>query len=115
MKKIISVLLAVCLAFVPCAAVIPVSADDGLADSGLCYTESTAMLKNPLMGYPICGSLQFSDTMPIRNDTGFAWYYVNLNYYSAGNSLYESSGGKGKRPVGGADIPISQTALDRFE
>lgn len=115
MKKIISVLLSVCLVLTPCVFAAPVSAEDGLVDSGLCYKESTAMLKNPLMGYPIIGSLQFSDTMPIRNDKGFAWYYVNINKYSAGNSLYESSGRTGKRPVGGADIPISQTALDRFE
>ena len=105
--------------------------NDGTEEQDLDYTESTEMIKNPHMGYPenqnITHAVHLMDTGNVaENDSGFCWYYINLNQFSAGNSLYdpyerdETSGeivyenGNPKlrtEPFGGTDKPISSDAL----
>lgn len=115
MKKVVSFIVTLAMIAGLFTFCLPVSADSELVDSGLDYTESTAMIKNPLMGYPSHGSIDFSDNMAVRNDSGFVWYYININRFSGGNHLYEDTYGTGKkRPVGGEDKPISEEALSRF-
>lgn len=64
---------------------------DAMRDAGLDYTESTHMLKNPHMGYPGLAAITLTENGPApRNDSGFMWYYVNLNRFSSGNSLYKT-------------------------
>ena len=61
-------------------------ASDGLKDSGIKYTESTEIIKNPFLGYPGVGYLTIEDDMVPRDDGGrFYWYYVNLQKFSGGN------------------------------
>ncbi|MDR0984865.1 MAG: DUF4832 domain-containing protein [Ruminococcus sp.] len=86
--------------------------NDLMSDSGIDYTESTEMLKNPHMGYPSMGSIRYKkEGNTPRNDSGFVWYYFNLNAFSGGNSRYA---GEGTPPVGGDDIPITEDALNTF-
>ena len=113
MKRILSLLLSVvmimtALSFVTCA-------EDGLTDSGIDYTESTEIIGNPNMGYPAHASITLSDSFTPRNDSGFTWYYVNLNYYSAGNGNLPASEAdrRGFTPRE-ADAPISDSALEAF-
>ena len=86
-------------------------ADDGLTDSGLDYTESTEILKNPNMGYPAHASISMSDTMSARNDSGFMWYYINISNYSGANSMLPESV---TWPANRVDRPISDRALAAF-
>lgn len=114
MKRILSLLLSLMMFMGVCAflpAVSAVAADDGLVDSGLDYTESTAILKNPNMGYPSHAAMTLTDTMSARNDSGFMWYYININNYSGSNSLLSESI---KWPEGRVDRPISDHALNAF-
>ncbi len=114
MKKLFAIALAACLLFL--AAPTAVSAADTTRDSGLDYTESTQELKNPHMGfvnngYAADGSIMLTETgsTPIHVTSGFAWYYVNLNRFSAGNSPAAAS------KVGGVDKPITAAALSALE
>ena len=90
-------------------------AQETLVDSGLDYTESTQIVENPFMGfvnkgYPADGGFRFTDTgtSQIHITSGFAWYYVNLNNFSAGNKSEAAS------RVGGTDKPLSAASLEAF-
>ena len=122
MKKIFAYAVVVCLVFasVPFA----VSATDEMRDSGLDYTESTAMIKNPFMGYPNGGYASDGGFLLLEGGTstvhidgsregGFSWYYIDLKAFSAGND--GGAGGVAPSVVGGTDKPVSQAALDGFE
>lgn len=112
MKRILSLLLSVLMFMSVCTLLPAVStADDGLIDADLDYTESTAILKNPNMGYPSHAAMTLTDTMSARNDSGFMWYYININNYSGSNSLLSESI---KWPEGRVDRPISDHALNAF-
>ncbi len=112
MKRLFSLTLAAVLllcCFPLCAA----SADTDMKDSGLNYTESTEQLANPHMGYPAHASVTLKRSgNGIRNDTGFTWYYININSFSAGNARLTDNieARRGFTPLE-EDEPISEDAL----
>ena len=114
MKRIFAIIIAISM----CLAITPVVFSNGatdMKDSGLDYTESTQMLNNPHMGYPNVASYTLLESgTPIRNDSGFVWYYVNLQKFSGGNELFYNTYDDEIPPVGGVDKPISQSALNAF-
>ncbi|MCI8331575.1 MAG: DUF4832 domain-containing protein [Clostridiales bacterium] len=90
--------------------------EEPLQDSGLDYTESLEMLKNPHMGYPDVSWITMKETgNSVENKSGFVWYYINLKEFSGGNDLYYRKYGYDKTPpCGGEDKPISADALNAF-
>ncbi len=114
MKKLLTAILALTLVLL-CVPILGF-AESTLRDSGLVYTESTRELKNPCMGFVNNGyagdgafTLTETGSTTIHVTSGFAWYYVNLNRFSAGNSPAAAS------KVGGVDKPISAAALAALE
>ena len=114
MKRILAIAIAISI----CLSIMPVAFSNGaedMKDSGVDYTESIKMLDNPHMGYPRVAGYTLAETgTPIRNDSGFVWYYVNLQKFSAGNNLFYDTYEDKTPPFGGVDKPISQSALDAF-
>ena len=120
MKKLPALLLAALMLLMAATPVAPLAADEIMKDAGINYTEATAMLPNPFMGYPNRGYAADggflmqeggASTIHVAGEFpgGFTWYYIDLKAFSAGND-----GGPGTG-VGGIDKPISQAALDGFE
>lgn len=86
MKRLLSLILTAAMLFA-CFALC-VEADDGMKDSGIDYTESTEVIKNPHMGYPSHASISMRESgNAVRNDSGFMWYYINISAFSGSNSL----------------------------
>ena len=120
MKRRLAIVLAICLLIT--AAPLTFSAADAMKDSGLDYSESTAMLPNPHMGYPNSGQAADgafrlletgSTTINPLARSGFVWWYVNLREFSAGNEYRQ--GGLGAPVVGGTDKPLTAAALAAFQ
>ena len=99
-----------------CVITFNAKAQETMIDSGLDYTESTQEVKNPFMGfvnkgYASDGSFWLTETgtSTVHVNSGFVWYYVNLQKFSAGNSPNVVP-----PRVGGVDKPIADTALKAF-
>jgi hypothetical protein len=95
-----------------------VLSQEAIADSGLDYTESIQIVKNPFMGfvnngYAADGSFWLTETgtSQVHIKSGFAWYYVNLNKFSAGNRRDNPNV---VSEVGGIDKPLTAAALEAF-
>lgn len=123
MKKLFAFALAALLAMMAAPPLTALAAEE-MKDSGLNYTESTAMLPNPFMGYPNRGYAADggflmqeggASTIHVAGDYpgGFTWYYIDLKAFSAGND--RGTGAPRPGVVGGVDKPISQAALNGFE
>ena len=143
MKRVICItllaaMLACLFSFQAGAATVP-----GLKDSGLDYHESTRTIANPMVGYSTTATMapKVTGNAP-RNDSGFVFYYVNLQNFSGGYQLDKAGNriplteaqkndrvngnyntlwdwnlhdGKPQRNHGGPeDIPISEDAIECF-
>ncbi|MCL2040984.1 MAG: DUF4832 domain-containing protein [Bacteroidales bacterium] len=113
LRKVIATV--VCLAGFSANSVL---AQGTMVDSGLDYTEATELVKNPFMGFvnngwPADGAFWLTETgtSQVHVTSGFAWYYVNLNKFSAGNKPDDPNV---MSEVGGVDKPITAAALEAF-
>ena len=115
MKRLLSAIIV--LATLLSCACFAVAEDDGLKDSGLNYTESTVMLKNPHMGYPgHVGMTLKKSGNTVYNNSGFTWYYININAFSSGNDrLPESTADRRGFTPKAASEPISEDALNALD
>lgn len=115
MKRSLSLILSLLMlmsVWVTLPAVNAVAAADGLKDSGINYTESTEIIRNPHLGYPGVGYLTIDDYMVPRNDgERLFWYYVNLQNFSGGNEYLPEDA---NWPEDRVDRPITEKALEAF-